>query len=82
MNDSKKFDEPAVYQIRLKGILDPSWSDWFDNFSITTQEDETLLVGPVSDQAALHGILTKINGLGLAITAITQVEGARDENNQ
>ncbi|MBP1609676.1 MAG: hypothetical protein H6Q04_1911 [Acidobacteria bacterium] len=81
MNDSKKFDEPAVYQIRLKGILDPSWSDWFDNFSITTQEDETLLVGPVSDQAALHGILTKINGLGLAITAITQVEGARDENN-
>jgi len=82
MNDSKKFDEPAVYQIRLKGILDPSWSDWFDNFSITTQEDETLLVGPVSDQAALHGILTRINGLGLAITAITQVEGARDENNQ
>jgi len=82
MNDSKKFDEPAVYQIRLKGILDPSWSDWFDNFSITTQEDETLLVGPVSDQAALHGILTKINGLGLAITAIMQVEGARDENNQ
>jgi len=82
MNDSKKLDEPAVYQIRLKGILDPSWSDWFDNFSITTQEDETLLVGPVSDQAALHGILTKINGLGLAITAITQVEGARDENNQ
>jgi hypothetical protein len=79
MNDSKKYDEPAVYQIRLKGILDPSWSDWFDNFDITTQDDETILVGPVSDQAALHGILTKINDLGLAITAITQVEGARDE---
>ena len=74
MSDGKKYDEPAIYQIRVKGILDPSWSDWFDGFTITTQEDETKLVGPVSDQAALHGILTKINDLGLAITVIDTAE--------
>ena len=82
MNDMKKYDEPAVYQIRLKGTLDPSWSDWFDNFNITTSEDETILAGPVTDQAALHGVLTKINDLGLAIISITQEEGAQDEHKQ
>ncbi len=74
MNDIDKSNNPTVYQIRLKGILDPSWSDWFDNFTITTQEEETLMEGPVADQAALHGILSKINDLGLAIVTVTQVE--------
>lgn len=75
MSDGKEYDIPAIYQIRVKGILDPSWSDWFDNFSITTQGEETLMEGPVADQAALHGILSKINDLGLAIVTITQVGG-------
>lgn len=79
MNEGKKFDETAVYQIRLKGILDPSWSDWFDNFTITTQGEETLMEGPVADQAALHGILSKINNLGLAIVTVTQVEEIGNE---
>lgn len=75
MSDGKEYDIPAIYQIRVKGILDSSWSDWFDNFSITTQGEETLMEGPVADQAALHGILSRINDLGLAIVTITQVEG-------
>ena len=75
MNDSKKYDESTVYQIRVKGTLDPSWSDWFDGFTITTTDDETELTGLVADQAALHGILTKLNDLGLAIVSMTQAGG-------
>jgi hypothetical protein len=75
MNDSKKYDESSVYQIRVKGTLDTSWSDWFDGFTITSADDETELTGLVADQAALHGILTKLNDLGLAILSITQVGG-------
>jgi hypothetical protein len=75
MSDGKDYDTSAVYRIRVKGVLDSSWSDWFDNFSITTQGEETLMEGPVADQAALHGILSRINNLGLAIVTITQVEG-------
>jgi hypothetical protein len=74
MNDIDKSDKPMAYQIRLRGILDPSWSDWFDNFTITTQGEETLMEGRVAVQAALHGILSKINDLGLAIVTVTQVE--------
>lgn len=75
MNDSKKYDKSTVYQIRVKGTLDHSWSDWFDGFTITTTEDETELTGLVADQAALHGILTKLNDLGLAIVSMTQAGG-------
>ena len=74
MNNIDKSDKPTTYQIRLRGILDPSWSDWFDNCTITTQGEETLMEGQVADQAALHGILSKINDLGLAIVTVTQVE--------
>jgi hypothetical protein len=73
MSDGKDYDTPAVYRVLVKGVLDPSWSDWFDGFTITSSEDETELIGMVADQAALHGVLTQLNNLGLAILSITQV---------
>jgi hypothetical protein len=73
MTDGHEFDQPTVYQIRLKGSLDSSWSEWFDGFSITVQHDETLLVGRVPDQSALHGILAKINDLGLSIISVNKL---------
>lgn len=76
MTDGKKYDESAVYEIRVNGYLDESWSDWFGNFTFSFQDDETLLLGSVADQAALHGILSKINDLGLAILAVKQVKEA------
>ena len=49
-------DQPMVYQIRIKGHLSPQWTDWFEGLTITLEEDgDTLLTGPVIDQAALHG---------------------------
>jgi hypothetical protein len=74
MTNRRYYEAPAVYQIRLKGSLDPKWSDWFGGFAITCQEDETLLTGSVPDQAALHGILAKINSLGLALISVNQLQ--------
>ena len=70
MSNEHEFDQPTAYQIRLKGTLDPSWSEWFDGFTITAQNGETILVGVVRDQSALHGILAKINDLGLSIISV------------
>ena len=73
MTNVHEFDQSTPYQIRLIGALDSSWSDWFDGFSITVQGDETILVGVVCDQSALHGILAKINDLGLPIVSIEKI---------
>jgi hypothetical protein len=73
MTNGHEFDQSAAYQIRAKGILDSSWSDWFDGFSITVEGDETVLVGVVTDQSALHGILAKINDLGLPLISLTKL---------
>ena len=71
MTNGRQFDEPAIYQIRVKGHLDRKWSDWFDGFVIAAQaNDETLLTGSVADQAALHGLLRKIGGLGLPLLSV------------
>ena len=75
MTDGREFDKQAVYHIRVKGNLDRKWSDWFDGFTITPQgDDETLLTGPVADQAALHGLLAKIRDLGLSLLLVKRVE--------
>lgn len=75
MSSCRAFDEPCLYKIRVKGCLDSKWSDWFDGFTISAQANgETLLVGPIADQAALHGLLNKIRDLGLPLLSILQVE--------
>jgi hypothetical protein len=73
MTNGHEFDRPTAYEIKVKGSLDPSWSDWFGGFSITVQGDETRLVGSVTDQAALHGILAKINDLGLSLISVIEL---------
>ena len=67
--------QTLVYQIRLKGHLGSQWSDWFDGLTITLEEDgDTLLTGPVVDQAALHGLLKKIRDLGLPLLSVNPLE--------
>jgi hypothetical protein len=66
--------QPAVYQIRLKGQLGSEWTDWFEGLTIRLEEDgDTLLTGPVVDQAALHGLLKKVRDLGLPLESVNQV---------
>ncbi len=69
-----------VYRIRIKGHLDREWADWFDGMTVTLDEHgETLLSGPVVDQAALYGLLRKVRDLGMALLAVQCVEGYPDE---
>lgn len=66
--------QPIVFQIRIKGHLGHQWTDWFDGLTITLEEDgDTLLTGPVVDQAALHGLLKKVRDLGMPLLSVTQV---------
>jgi len=79
MTNAHEFDQATAYQIRLNGALDSSWSDWFDGFSISVEGNETLLSGIVPDQSALHGILAKINDLGLPIVSVEKISQTEQE---
>lgn len=69
--------EPRQYAIRVAGVLDQRWVEWFDGLTLTHQGDgTTVLDGPVADQAALHGLLQKIRDLGLPLLSVTPVTAA------
>ena len=58
-----------IYQIRIKGLLDRQWTDWFGGMNVApTDNGDTLLTGPVEDQAALHGLLKKVRDLGIRLS--------------
>ena len=79
MTNGRNYDQPTSYLIRIQGTIDPTWSDWFGGFTITRQNGETLLQGEVRDQAALHGILAKINDLGLTIVFVERITQSQKE---
>ena len=63
------------YEIRVQGQLDSHWSTWFEGLTLTPLgNSETLIAGPIQDQAALHGILAKIRDLGLQLISVVCVE--------
>ena len=64
-----------IYQIRIKGLLDRQWTDWFGGMTISATEDgDTLLTGPVEDQAALHGLLRRVRDSGLSLVSVGPIE--------
>jgi len=74
-NSNSEPGKPTLYRIRIKGHLDPGWSDWFEGMTITLEEDgTTLLSGPVTDQAALHGLLKKVRDLGMPLVSVCPLE--------
>ena len=75
-NQPMKPDQPASYQIRLQGQLHGEWAEWFEGMTITVEAGgDTLLTGPVVDQAALHGLLRKVRDLGMPLLAVQRVDG-------
>ena len=73
-------DEPMVYQIRLQGHLGRQWADWFGGLTITLEDNgDTLLTGPVVDQAALFGLLRKVRDLGLPLLSVNHVESGQED---
>lgn len=66
--------QPIVYQIRVRSHLGSDWTDWFEGLTITLEEDgNTLITGPVVDQAALHGLLKKVRDLGMSLISVNPV---------
>lgn len=67
--------QPSVYQIKVKGHLGCQWANWFENMTIQQEASgDTTFTGPVIDQAALHGLLTKVRNLGLPLLSITRID--------
>ena len=70
----------SVYEIRVKGHLDPSWSEWFDGLQVTNEPNgEALLSGYIADQAALHGVLAKVRDLSLHLISVTSLHTDQQE---
>ena len=74
MKHSNTGNQPSRYQIKLKGLLDEKWSDCFAGMTITYEENATILEGPIPDQAALHGVLTRIRDLNLTLQYLIRNE--------
>jgi len=72
--------EARRYEIRLGGHLDAHWAAWFDGLAVSHQGDGTTVIrGPVTDQAALHGLLQRVRDLGLPLVSVTQVDTDQPE---
>ncbi len=66
---------PPIYQIRIRGHLDCQWTDWFGGLAITLEDNgDTLMTGPVMDQAALHGLLKRVRDLGMPLISVSLVQ--------
>lgn len=72
MSNKPKSNKPTIYQIRIGGRLGEQWAAWFEHMTLTVADNgDTLLTGPVVDQAALHGLLRKVRDLGLPLISVT-----------
>ena len=73
-------DQTVVYQIRIRGHLGSQWADWFEGMAIKLADNgDSLLTGPVVDQAALHGLLKKVRDLGMPLVSVSPVESGQAE---
>ena len=64
----------AGYEIRVEGVLDQRWTDWFEGLEIANDHSQTIISGPVADQAALHGLLNRVCDLGLVLVSVRRLE--------
>lgn len=78
MENERWHDRQMVYEIEVEGVLDAEWSDWLGGLDVTPKGGgNTLLVGPLRDEAALHGLLNKIRDLGLPLVSLARKETRR-----
>jgi hypothetical protein len=76
----EEYDETTLYEIRIKGHLDPRWADRFTGMTLTQVDNGvTLLTGPVTDQSALHGLLRAVRDLGMTLLSVTRIEPEQAE---
>lgn len=72
-----------IYQIRIEGRLDKQWTNWFGGLTITLEESgDTLLTGPVLDQAALFGLLRRVRDLGMQLISVNRVDTGNQDRSR
>jgi hypothetical protein len=75
--------KPMFYEIRVEGHIGSSWSSWFEGLTIRCEENgETVLTGPLPDEAALHGVLVRVRDLGLPLVEVRRVPRAEEPSEQ
>ena len=79
MTNGREYDRPVVYEIVVKGKLDSRWSRWFTGLQIIPQPDgNSLLIGPIADQSALYGVISRLRDLGMVLISVQRVSGDKD----
>jgi len=74
MTHGREYDKPAVYEIVVKGRLDTRWTRWFADLQIIPQPNgNSLLTGPIADQSALYGVISRLRDLGLVLVSVHRV---------
>ena len=74
MTNGREYDKPAVYEIVVKGRLDTRWTRWFADLQIIPQPNgNSLLTGPIADQSALYGVISRLRDLGLVLVSVHRV---------
>jgi hypothetical protein len=83
LNPTANPGRAMFYQIRIEGHLNSQWAEWFGGLSITLEDNgDTLLTGPVADQAALYGLLKKVRDLGMPLVSVSPVEPGHADTQQ
>jgi len=74
MTNGREYDKQAVYEIVVKGVLDSRWSRWFADLQIIPQPDgNSLLTGPIADQSALYGMISRMRDLGIVLISVQRM---------
>ncbi len=71
---------PARYEIRVEGVLDERWADWFGGLGVSSEGTQTIIFGLLPDQPALHGVLARIRDLGLCLISVHRLDAGEAGN--
>ncbi len=74
MEKQNNWQGTAIYQIKVIGSLGKLWSEWFSGMTVKSEGKMTIITGEISDQPALHGLLTRIRDLGLPLISVERME--------
>lgn len=70
---------PASYEVRIEGVLEGRWSEWFEGLEVGRVGEETILSGTLRDRSALYGVLDKVRDLGLSVITVRRLSPQEDE---